>query len=158
MTMIVFGGITLAALIFSFVKSTSRTGDSLKKALAMGKSMGPQIISVLLVISLLLALLDQELIQAVLGTDNELFNSSMGALIGSVTIIPGIIAFPLSKELLINGAGYMAVAAFITTLTMVGIATSPIERSSFGLKFTLYRNSASFVLAIIIALIMGVLL
>ncbi|NLX74993.1 MAG: permease, partial [Synergistaceae bacterium] len=46
--------------------------------------------------------------------------------------------------------------AFLTTLTMVGIVTFPLEKKEFGTKFTAIRNGFSFIFAIIIALIMGV--
>ena len=52
----------------------------------------------------------------------------------------------------------MSVAAFITTLTMVGVVTLPLEIKEMGKKITILRNVFSFVFAIVIALIMGVIL
>ncbi|MDI6799402.1 MAG: hypothetical protein QMD53_01750 [Actinomycetota bacterium] len=49
-------------------------------------------------------------------------------------------------------------AALITTLTMVGFATIPIETSHFGKRFTILRNLMSFAAAMIIALMMGAIL
>lgn len=118
----------------------------------------PEIAGILLLISLLLSVINKEIIQNTLGNENELISTSLGALIGSITIIPGVIAFPLSRELLIAGASKAALAAFITTLTMVGIATSPIEKRYFGLRFTVYRNTLSFIFAIAIALIMALIM
>lgn len=158
MTVLILAGITAAALIFSLVKSPKRTGKSLKYAIRLGRGMLPEVLGILLLVSLLLSVLDKEIISATLGNANKLFSTAMGALIGSVTIIPGVIAFPLSRELMAAGAGSMALAAFITTLTMVGLATSPLEKRYFGTKFTVYRNSLSFIMAIFIALVMGVLL
>jgi len=54
--------------------------------------------------------------------------------------------------------GIMPAVAFLTTLTMVGIATFPLETREFGLKFAFIRNGLSFVFAIAIALVMGVIL
>lgn len=158
MTLIILGGITLLFLGISTLRSKEKTRTSLKQAFAMGKGMLPEILGILLFISLLLAVLDKDTIQRLLGTDSSLINTVMGSLIGAVTIVPGIIAFPLSKELLAAGAAPLAIAAFITTLTMVGIATSPLERSQLGLRFTLARNGLSLVFAVMIALLMGVLL
>jgi uncharacterized membrane protein YraQ (UPF0718 family) len=56
------------------------------------------------------------------------------------------------------GAALTAIAAFLTTLTMVGFATFPIEKEYFGTKFTIYRNLFSFFAAISVALLMGVIL
>lgn len=52
----------------------------------------------------------------------------------------------------------MTVAAFITTLTMVGIVTAPAEIQQLGRKMTLWRNGLSFVFALIIAFVMGAVL
>lgn len=109
-------------------------------------------------IGLLLALIPPETIKKLLGSSSRLMSTFWGAIIGTVTIIPGFIAFPLSKSLYQSGAYLMAIAAFITTLTMVGFATSPIEIKYFGKKFTLYRNVLSFVLAMFIATGIGVIL
>ena len=51
-----------------------------------------------------------------------------------------------------------AVAAFVTTLTMIGTVTLPLEARELGRRFALLRNGLSFVLAIIVALIMGAIL
>jgi len=50
----------------------------------------------------------------------------------------------------------MAIAAFTTTLMMVGVLTYPIERRVLGHRVTLLRNALSFVVALIVALAMGV--
>ena len=48
--------------------------------------------------------------------------------------------------------------AFLTTLTMVGVVTFPLEKKEFGVKFTAVRNGLSFLFAIIIAYVMGVII
>ena len=52
----------------------------------------------------------------------------------------------------------MTISAFITSLVMVGTITASMEIKSLGKKFTLMRNGFSFIGAIIIAAIMGVIL
>ena len=79
-------------------------------------------------------------------------------MLGSVTLIPGFIAFPLAAALLKSGAGYMQIAAFVSTLMMVGIITIPIERKTFGMKAELTRNIAAFVFSLIVAVTMGMVL
>ena len=82
----------------------------------------------------------------------------LAAAFGTVTLIPAFIAFPLIGTLSSAGVGIMPAVAFLTTLTMVGVATIPLETREFGLKFALIRNGLSFVFAIAIALVMGVIL
>jgi hypothetical protein len=48
------------------------------------------------------------------------------------------------------------IAVFITTLTMVGFMTLPMEISIMGKRFTLLRNVLSIIAALIIGLLVGV--
>ena len=157
-TLVILVVLTAVFLVFSLVRSRERTGRALKQTVKMGKGMAGEIIAVLGIVALLLAYLSDERITFLLGAENGFLSSVYGAVIGAVTIIPGIIAFPLARELHHSGAVLGALAAFITTLTMVGIATSPLEKRHFGLKFTLIRNSLSFIFAVGIAGVMGALL
>ena len=68
------------------------------------------------------------------------------------------IAFPLVGSLATLGAPPAALATFVTTLTMVGLVTAPMEISHFGRRFTLLRQGLSFAAAILIGLAMGVFL
>ncbi|MCK7472282.1 MAG: hypothetical protein MZU95_17125 [Desulfomicrobium escambiense] len=52
---------------------------------------------------------------------------AIAALLGSVALIPGFIAYPLCGILIKSGVAYTTIAVFITTLTMVGIVTLPLE-------------------------------
>ena len=74
---------------------------------------------------------------------------------GSVTLIPGFVAFPTAAILLQNGAGYMQLGAFISTLMMVGVMTMPVEIKFFGKKATFLRNILALLFSIIVALIIG---
>ncbi|WP_312611558.1 hypothetical protein [Oscillibacter sp.] len=80
------------------------------------------------------------------------------AVAGQGTLIPGFVAFPLAAALLKSGAGYMQIAAFISTLMMVGVVTMPVEIRYFGKKATLVRNAAAFGFSLIVAFAMGVVL
>jgi hypothetical protein len=44
----------------------------------------------------------------------------IAGLVGSITLIPAFVAFPLAAALLHNGAGIMQIAVFVSTLMMVG--------------------------------------
>lgn len=155
---ILFILITIILVIVSLIKDKSKT----KKAIVFSKGMFLNtvldILGILLIIGLIITLIPPDLIKKYLGGENLTLSTIWGGLIGTVSIIPAFIAFPLSKSLLDSGAHTVTITAFLTTLTMVGIATFPLEVKSFGTKFTILRNSLSFIAAIIIALIMGVVL
>jgi uncharacterized membrane protein YraQ (UPF0718 family) len=151
-------GLAVIGVLLSLIKSRSKTLASVKFARGMFLGTFSELIGVMGIIGLILALLPAELIGKAMGGSNQLLSSLFGASIGAVTIIPGFIAFPLADTLLQQGAHIGTVAAFITTLTMVGVATYPLEVKHFGQRFTFARNLLSFVLAIAIALIMGIVL
>lgn len=150
--------ITLIWFFFSIFKDKNKTMHSVKMSTGMMKSIGGDIVAILLMIGLILTLIPPESLEAFLVKNDTFFATVVFALIGSITLIPAFVAFPLAGSLTGAGAGIMPIVAFITTLTMVGVVTFPLEKKEFGTKFVILRNSLSFVFAIIIAVAMGVLL
>ncbi len=148
---------TLAVLLYSYKKDRQKTKQALKIAYNSFRNILPSILAILGLIGLLLALVPKEFIQNLFGN-----NSPIGILIisavGSITLIPAFIAFPLAASLLQAGASVMAVSSFITTLLMVGVITAPMEIHYFGRRFTIFRNALGLLSALIIAVIMGVVL
>ncbi|HKM40081.1 MAG TPA: permease [bacterium] len=155
---IVFWSITLVWFTWSVIKDKNKTLVAIKMSSGMMKHMAGQIIAILFLIGLILTFVPPKAIQQYAGQANSLLTTVIFALVGCITLIPAFVAFPLAGSLITAGASIVPVVAFLTTLTMVGIVTFPLERKEFGLKFTLIRNTLSFVFAIIIALVMGVLL
>lgn len=158
MTTVIMILVALILLIVSVIKSRPKTKQAAKFAKKMFLNTIIEVTGVMAIVGVILAILPPDLIKNLLGSSSKVLSSIYGALIGTVTIMPAFIAFPLSKSLYISGAHLVAIASFLTTLTMVGLATFPIEARHFGKKFALIRNSISFVMALIIALGMGVLL
>ena len=158
MTTAILIGLAVALLAWSWRRDAHKTRLSLQIAKGHLTGIGPTIASILALIGLVLAIIPQQYIQALLGGTSTFLSTVAAAVIGTVTILPAFVAFPLSASLVERGAHVVAVAAFITTLTMVGFATLPIEISYFGKRFAFLRNAASFVAALVIALCVGVVL
>lgn len=143
----------------SFKMSKQKTKESFLKSKIMIKSMIFDIIGILMIIGVIMAYVPMETMTKYLGSSGNLSLSVIiSSVIGGITIIPAFIAFPLVAALKAQGANIMVITAFLTTLTMVGVATLKIEVSEFGKKFALIRNALSFILAVTIAVIMGVIL
>lgn len=155
---IAFWVITLVWLGISIKKDKKKTLNSIKGSSGMMKSMGGEIIGILFLIGLILTFLPPETIKQYAGNSNSIMTTVIFALVGCITLIPAFVAFPLAGTLVDAGASIVPIVAFLTTLTMVGIVTFPLEKKEFGTKFTVVRNSLSFVFAIVIALVMGVIL
>ncbi|MDF2519540.1 MAG: putative permease [Clostridia bacterium] len=142
-------------LIVSFIRDKQKTKKALMKAWKSFDNILPELLTVMATVGILLAVLDPKLISHLIGAESGWFGVIISAVVGAITLIPGFVAFPTAAMLLQNGAGYMQVAAFISTLMMVGIVTAPVEIKYFGKKFTLLRNISAFIFAFIVALIIG---
>jgi uncharacterized membrane protein YraQ (UPF0718 family) len=151
----IIGGILF---IIAIPKGKGGAKESMKKSRGMMKNMLGDIIGIIFLIGLLLTFIPPQTIKTVLGSENVFFSSLVAALIGSVTLIPAFVAFPLVGSFVDAGASIVPGVAFLTTLTMVGVVTFPLEKKEFGLKFALSRNVLSFSAAIVIAVLMGVIL
>lgn len=151
--MLVFG-----LLILSFLKDKKKTEMALKKAWKAFENILPQFLSILIIIGIMLAILTPETISKLIGRQSGWLGMLMAAIVGSITLIPGFVAFPLASALLKSGAGYMQIAVFISTLMMVGIVTIPLEIKYFGKKVTILRNSMAFIFSFVVASLIGVVL
>ena len=157
-TAIVINVIAIAALLMAFIKDREKAIKSLKIA---GKSfirMLPMVFIIIIIIGLLLGFVPPDQISKFVGEQSGMTGVLIVGAAGAVLHIPALLSFPLASSLLEEGASVSAVAAFITTLTMIGTITLPLEIKELGKKMAILRNGISFVIAIIIALIMGVIL
>ena len=98
---------------------------------------------ILLLLGASMAVISPESIHALLGENSGAVGMFVAAAIGSITLIPGFIAFPMAKTVLEMGAGIMQVAVFVSTLMMVGVITAPMESQFFNRKIMLLRNGLS---------------
>lgn len=155
---IIFWIIAVILLIISIIRDKEKTYKAFKKSKNSLKFMLPSILGIVFIIGLIITIIPNELIEEQFGGDNIFTATVISAFFGSITLIPAFVAFPLVGSFIDMGASIVPGAAFLTTLTMVGVVTYPIEKEKFGVKFTLIRNTLSFIFAIIIALLMGVIL
>lgn len=155
---IILWGVSAIIIAVSFFKRPDASKQALGGVKNMMKPMLTEIMAILLLIGLVLAIMPPSLIKEWLGGTTSIMTTVGAALVGSVTLIPAFVAFPLVGSIMDRGASIIPAVAFLTTLTMVGVVTFPIEASTFGKKFTIVRNLLSFAFAIAIALLMGVIL
>lgn len=150
--------ITLTWFIWSIIKDKKKTFNSIKMSSGLMKTMIGEIIGILFLIGLILTFIPPDTIKYYLGQSNIFMSTIISAFVGSITLIPAFVAFPLVGSLINAGASIVPIVAFLTTLTMVGFVTFPLEKREFGVKFALIRNSLSFIFAVVIALFMGVII
>lgn len=148
-------GIMGILLVLSFIKSTDKTVLALKKAWKMFLSVLPQFLVVLILVGFMLAIVEREVIQAVIGSKSGVKGVILSALLGSAAVIPALIAFPIASEMLKGGAGLIQITVFIFTLTTVGFVTMPLEMKYLGRKVTLLRNLLALIFSFIATFIIG---
>jgi len=148
----------LLCLIVSFLKDKAKTKKALTVAVTSFLKMLPIVLMIIIFIGLLLGLVPPDKISQFIGEQAGWGGFFLIALTGAIMQIPSLLSFPLAASLLQGGAAVTSVVVFITTLTMIGIVTLPLEIQYLGKKFTVLRNAISFIFAILIALIMGAVL
>lgn len=148
--------ITAIALTISAVIDPQKTILALRRALKRFGSLLPSFLTMLAFVSLVLALVPQAAIVYYLGQGRLVEASGIAAVLGSISLMPGFVAFPLAGILAQNGVAKMVVAAFTTTLMMVGVLTYPIEKQYFGAKVTIVRNLLSLAVAMLVSVAIGV--
>jgi uncharacterized membrane protein YraQ (UPF0718 family) len=115
----------------------------------------PIMIIMLALVSVALFLIPNETLVKYMGEGSGIKGWVTAAIIGSIALIPGFIAYPLCGILIDNGVAYSLIAVFITTLMMTGFLTLPVEVKFFGWKVSVIRNLVSLFAALLIGLIMG---
>ena len=152
---IILYSLAIILLAASYLKDKSKTKKALKKAWKSFENILPELLVIMLLIGVLLAVIDHELISSLLGESSGWFGVILASIIGAITLIPGFVAFPTAALLLKGGAGYMQIAAFVSTLMMVGIVTLPVEVKYFGKKISYTRNVLAFMFSFIVAIVVG---
>jgi len=150
-------GLTAVALAVSWRIDPEKTRRALKIGAKSLNGLAPRILGMVALVGLVLALVPPELITK-LFTYRGIGGFVLVSAIGSIITMPAPIAFALVGSLFKMGAAPATLAAFVTTVTMVGIMSAPMEISCFGKRFTLIRQTLSFITAVIIGLAMGVFL
>jgi len=148
--------VTAVALIISFAVDKNKSIQGLKIAFKRFLKIAEPFLFVIILVSFGLYFFDNELISKYLVDKNILYAAGAASILGSIALMPGFIAFPLSGILRDNGVPFTVISAFTTTLMMVGILTFPVEKKFFGTKVAVLRNVISFIIAIIVAIITGI--
>lgn len=157
-TVIVIYALLAVALAASFIRDRAKTKTAFVSAWKSLRKTAPALLGLLAIVGLTLGLLPPETIQRLVGEEAGFAATLIASLIGAITLIPSLVAFPLAGSLLRSGATVMTISAFITTSVMVGMVTMPMEIKTLGKRFTLLRNGLGLFSALAIGGIMGILL
>jgi len=112
--------------------------------------------TVIILISIVLYLFPEAFIAKYLGSGNTFIGVLLAGILGSITLMPGFITYPLCGILLKKGVSYMVLSTFTTTLMMVGVITYPVEKEYFGSRVTILRNTIGLLIALCVAIATGI--
>jgi len=143
------------ALLLSAMLNRQKTKKALKIAFKRLWKILPAMLMMVIGVSFLPVHASETSLLRYFGNQNPVVSVLCAAAVGCITLLPGFIAFPLSGILVEKGVSYMVISAFTTTLMMVGIMTYPVEKAYLGHKATILRNVLSFGIAMIVALVTG---
>ena len=150
--------VSLLLTLLSFLLDRKKTMMGLKKGWKMFQNIAVPFLNILILIGMALYLAPPVLILKYLGPESGCGGQAIAAVVGSVTLIPGFISYPVASVLIQEGASYTVVATFMTTLMMVGVVTLPLEIAFFGKSVAVVRNVLSFIAAVVIGTFVGLVL
>src|SRR6056297_143530 len=151
--MIYYFTAVLTAILFFIDRK--KTVKGLKIGLKKIRKNSPVFLNMIILVAFSLYFISDDLILRFLGDGSGAVGVALAGGLGSLAFMPGFVAFPLAGILLEKGVSYTVIAAFTTTLMMVGIVTYPIEKDFFGLKITIIRNIFGLIIALIVSFIIG---
>jgi len=152
---LVLYGVVAALSAFSIYKDRAKTRKALMKGLKAFEGILPEFLVVVMIVAVVLSVFDPPRISRLIGSGSGWVGIMVASLVGAITLIPGFVAFPAAAELLRNGAGVTQIAAFVSSLMMVGVVTLPLEIRYFGKKAAIGRNTLAFAFSIVAALFVG---
>ena len=142
--------LTTILLIISYKKDKEKTYKALLKGWKSIENILPQFLGIILVVGITLAALRPEVITNIIGDNSGILGVILSAILGSIAMMPTFVAFSTGDMLLKSGAGISQVATLISTLTLIGIITIPLEAKYIGKRATIYRNILAFIFSIIV--------
>ncbi len=126
--------------------------ESIKKSAKSLWQAIPFIAGILLLIGIINSLLNKNFYQKVFG-HGILIDSFIGALIGSISGGSPVNSYILGGEFLKQGVSLTAVTSFLISWVTVGFVQVLIEGRFLGMRFAIWRNILSFIMAIFASLI-----
>lgn len=141
-----------ALVLVSLLKDRRKTVIALKKAWKSFDNILPVFLSIIVLLGIMLSLLSPQVISKLIGRESGYLGITIAAVLGSVTLIPGVVTFPLAAALLKSGAGFTEVVVFISTSMMVGVVTLPVEIKYFRNKAAIIRNALALIFSFVVAI------
>ena len=137
--------ITRLSMRNKLIKSTQKT-------LFLFVDILPVVVAMLLLTSLVLELVPDQLSTGLFGKNN-LLDAILGSTFGGVAAGHPLVSYMVGGELSSSGVSLFAVTALIVSWVSVGVVQLPAEALLLGKNFAIYRNLLCYLFSIAIALL-----
>jgi len=158
MTSIVLYSVAGFLLLVSFLKNKDKTIKSIKVAWKSFAKLLPTVLAMMLFIGISLSVINQNVIATMIGSESGVLGTIIALIVGSIVSIPSFVAFPLGGALLKAGAGYMQVAALVSTIMAVGFVSLPVEIKYFNKSIAIKRIILSLMICIVFTAVIGMVM
>ena len=148
--------LTSTLLSISFIKDKKKTILALKKAYKKMLNMTTLFFFVMALFSLAIAFLPPELLNSYIGKESGLKGVLIALGFGSISVMPGFVAFPLGATLKMQGVPYYIIGAFTISLMTICFMTFPLEKKFLGAKVAILRNVISLIISIVATIIIKI--
>jgi predicted Fe-Mo cluster-binding NifX family protein len=131
--------------------------DALMKGGRQIASFLPILLGVVLLLGLFETFISREALLSIF-SGSELQNTLLAASLGSILAGHPINSYVIGDTLLKAGVGLSAVTALMVTWVNIGMLQLPDEAASLGWRFSLVRNLAGFIAALLMAFVLNYLM
>ncbi len=142
---------TLALL--SLMKSREKTLKALRLTACKFIGILPLFLVVMAGFAVLVNLLPADVMHEYLGQESGFHGVLLSLSLGSVSVMPGFVAYPLAAALKIQDIPYYIIAGFVVALMNVGLVSFAFEKKYLGWKVALVRNLIGLVVSIVVIVI-----
>lgn len=126
--------------------------DALRKAARQFFGIIPVLAGVILLVGLFHGFMPRNLLLTVF-SGNAIQDTLWGACIGSILAGNPVNSYVIGETLLKIGVSLFGVTALMLSWINVGLIQLPVEISAFGVRFALLRNTAAFIMILVISML-----
>jgi uncharacterized membrane protein YraQ (UPF0718 family) len=154
---LIFNAVIFMAFLTFYFNNNIKGKAALNSAWMSLKKTAPALLLIMIVMIFLERIFNAKMMADHISQTSGPVGYLVAAALGALISVPPFIAFPLGGQLLAAGVNVGFIAVLLTSLVMVHTLSIPLEVKELGLKFALIRNSASFILAIIVGILISML-
>ncbi len=150
-TIITIYAFLLICLGLSIWKSRAKTIQAFRMGARALWNMAPSLLAIVGLVGLILGTLPPETISRLLGVEAGAGATIAAAIIGSITLIPALVSFPLAGSLLHKGARTSNIVIFLGAWAAIKVPQLIAETQFLGPSYTTLR----FILTLFAVIVIG---